>query len=252
VWLNVALSELTVASSIALFDNAAARSSVLPAVKLTLLMLQAQDWYATRSSSSSSDGVDEQWSQLQNALANASNVAQAIAAGPYDSFELRTKLEVQQLLAALELHPLLVTTAAWLTALLHQQRQGRTAVDAGSVVRNLSNSNAAAMYALDSSSSRNRSSGSSSSSSGKVLPHHAKVLEQLGMSAADPCRYMNAAGSQRVQAFFDAMLQASDVMLTSVFKAAALCLELSCAGSPLRNTHGPAAVTGPNQPYVTC
>jgi hypothetical protein len=126
---------------------------------------------------------------------------------------------VLQLLTALELHQLLLITAAWLTGLLHQQKQGRAAVHTASVVSSLSNSSAAAAYSLDSS--------NSSSSTVQVAPHHIKVLQLLGASALDPRKHSDPASCKEAIAFCSTMEAALNIMLPAVLKAAGFCLELS-------------------------
>uniref|UniRef100_A0A383VT63 Uncharacterized protein n=1 Tax=Tetradesmus obliquus TaxID=3088 RepID=A0A383VT63_TETOB len=246
LWLDITLFELTKASCTALFAEALPRSTLLPTVKLVLVTLRAQDHpvaaAAGSSSSSSSARAAEEplFIQMQSALALAVNIAQAITAGPYQQAELRQKHAVQQLLAAPELRQLMVAAAAWLTGLLHQQKQGRAAVDAASVVRSLSNSNAAATYT---------SAGSSSSSGGgggKVPPHHARVLALLGMSAADPCR----ASSESARKFNKSMLAKCDVSLTEVLKALSSGLEMIVEGSPLLSKQRRTAETSGGVAYA--
>jgi hypothetical protein len=109
------------------FTDAAMLASIMPAVKLMLVLLQAQEPEAmqARSSSSSStvtpnpDGVP--WQQVQTALGAACNLVQTLAAGPLLQFQLRSQPGVQQLLAAPELRQLLLATGACLAGVLHHQ-----------------------------------------------------------------------------------------------------------------------------------
>uniref|UniRef100_A0A383VQX1 Uncharacterized protein n=1 Tax=Tetradesmus obliquus TaxID=3088 RepID=A0A383VQX1_TETOB len=231
MWQTLALPNLTKTSSVALFDDAAKRGSCLPAMQLLLVVLRAQccpvassssssssrrsSGSRSRSSSSSSSAeADQAWERLQNLLAQWH---QTLHKPPLK-------------------HP-------WLTGLLHQQQQGRAAVDAAGVVRSLSNSSAAATYALGSSSSH---TGSSSSSTGaSVPPHHSRVLQLLGVSAVDPLSTGGPVSSQKARAFSDKMLQPAmfNIVFPAVLKAVGFCLEISAAGSPLRcPPQSPAAV----------
>jgi hypothetical protein len=238
LWVSILLPEASAASSNALFEDAATRTSVLPAVKLMLAVLRVHSSPAASSSGSniSYGSADKQWERVQNALVCATNLAQAITVGPRAGGEVRSKPLVQQVLTAPELQQLLIAAAAWMAGLLHQQQQGRAAVDAAAVVRCLSNSAAAATYAIDTSSrhsssskrssSSSKRSSSSSSSSIKVLPHHARVLELLEMSVliADPSCPNSPASTQSAREFCDIMLQ-DDIIVTAVFKAAGFCLD---------------------------
>jgi hypothetical protein len=206
---------------VGMFSNAAVCASILPAVKLMLVMLQAQSSSNPAATSHiNADGGNEQWAQVQAALSASMNVAQAVAAGRLQAdAALRSKPGVQQLLAAPELHQLLLITAAWLAGLLHQQKQGRAAVHTASVVRSLSNSSAAAAYALD--------GRSSSSSTIQVAPHHIKVLELLGAPALDSRKHSDPASCRDATDFCSTMLAALNSMLPAVLKAAGFCLEFS-------------------------
>jgi hypothetical protein len=208
-----------------LFSNADQCASVLPASQLMLVLLRAQQQHThptnsassigSSSSSSSSTagssvtdwswmvGQDEPAKQVQAALSAAATLAEAIAVGPRKQpWGSPQRLPgVMQLLATPDLHQLLITAVAWLTGLLHQQKQGMSAVPVERVLRCLSNSSAAAAVTLDdstaagssSSSSASAASPSSSSSSGsgsssdRVLPHHSRVLELLQVSAIALC-----------------------------------------------------------------
>jgi hypothetical protein len=224
-WTSLTMSELSIATCNALFDDAAWRASILPAVKLMLAILRAQ---GSPAASSGGGGIneDEQCVRVHNLMSAALNLAQAITVGPYAHAAVRDQPHVQQLLKTPELHQLMIAAAALLIGLLHQQQQGRAAVDAAAVVRCLSNSSAAATYATDTS-SRN------SSSSSKVPAHHARVLDVLGMSAlnAEPFCASKPASSQRSKEFHSSMLQNHDIVLPALLKALSYCLMISCEGS---------------------
>uniref|UniRef100_A0A383VPZ3 MYND-type domain-containing protein n=1 Tax=Tetradesmus obliquus TaxID=3088 RepID=A0A383VPZ3_TETOB len=248
LWQSLALQDLTEASMAALFNNAAKCATLLPAVKLMLVILQAQDCYAAGSSISSSGAAvaGQQLYQMQSALTCAVNLAQAIVAGPVQHTQLRSEPAVQQLLAAPELHQLLVVTAAWLTGLLHQQQQGRAAVDAAAVVRALGNSSAAATYALDSSCSS--SSGGGGGGGDEVPPHHSSVLHLLGVSAVDPCPPTHPVSSQQARDYNSSTLQRLDEYLPAVLQAAGVCLEIS--SDLLLTSQDPAAASSTS--YYSC
>jgi hypothetical protein len=182
---------LTVCSSrerehdVRLFSDAAALSSMLPAVKLLLVLLQAQEPQVLRhlrssTSSSSSDTESTTWHYVQLALSTACNLAKSIICGPGQRYALRQEPAVQQLLAAPELQQLMLVTGACLAGMLHQQQQGKAEASPAEVVRALSNTAAAAVYA-------------GSSSSSKLEPYHTKVLELLQVPAADPFRQSDPA-----------------------------------------------------------
>jgi hypothetical protein len=236
LWLNLVVDNLDAAGVVALFSDAAVCASILPAVKLMLVMLQAHSSSNPASTSHiNADGGNEPWAQVQTVLATVTNIAQALVAGPYADAVLRSKPGVMQLLTAPELHQLLLITAAWLAGLLHKQKQGRAAVHTASVVRSLSNSSAAAAYSLDT---------GSSSSSINVPPHHIKVLELLGAPAADPGKHSSPDSYKEASAFCSAVLHSLDIMLPTTLKAAGFCLEISSAGSPLAAGAGVPALGG--------
>jgi DNA mismatch repair ATPase MutL len=82
IWLNLVMDNLDAAGIAAVFSNAAVCASILPAVKLMLVMLQAQSSSNPAATSHiNADGGNEPWGQVQTALAVSTNVAQAIAAG---------------------------------------------------------------------------------------------------------------------------------------------------------------------------
>uniref|UniRef100_A0A383VM02 Uncharacterized protein n=1 Tax=Tetradesmus obliquus TaxID=3088 RepID=A0A383VM02_TETOB len=238
LWPQLALRELTTSTVVALFEDTALLASFLPVIKLSLVMLRAQRSNGS-SSSSSAGGDTEPWRQAQTALVAAVNMAKALAAGPCTHGAMRSKPAVLQLLTAPELHQLLLAAAAWLTGLLHQQQQGRAAVNAAAVVRALSNTSASATYALDS---------CSSNGSSKVLPHHSSVLELLGMPAVDPCPPSRAASSKQAADFprLAQRMLASNA-LAAVLQAAAMCLEVSADATPLVNGLAPAAAGSSSQ-----
>jgi hypothetical protein len=199
-------------------------------------MLQAQrSSNPTATSHTNAEGGNEPWGQVQTVLAAAMNVAQAVAAGPAGDAVLLSKPGVLQLLTVPELHQLLLITAAWLTGLLHQQKQGVAAVHTASVVRSLSNSSAAAAYSLDN---------SSSSSTIQVAPHHVKVLELLGAPALDPRKHSDPASCKEAIAFCSAVLHSLDVMLPAVLKAAGICLEVTSAPSQFTASRHISAADG--------
>jgi hypothetical protein len=242
-----------------LFSNADQCASVLPAVKLMLVLLRAQQQHtiptssASSSSSSSSSrggsgssssgatewswmvGSDEPANQIQAALSAASTLAEAIAMGLREQESLQSLPGVMQLLATPDLHQLLITAVARLTGLLHQQKQGMSGVPVESVLRCLGNTNAAAAVTLDddsSSSSSSDASAASPGSSSRVPTHHSKVLELLQASAADPLHGCGSADSQQPSSTLKA-LTASDAAPTSMADrlaaaliAAAFCLEI--------------------------
>jgi hypothetical protein len=223
LWSNITIEkQLDSAGVAALFSDSAACASILPAVKLMLVMLQAQSSSNPASTShTNEDSSSKPWAQVQAALATAVNVAQAITVGPHLQRHLRSRPGVMQLLTAPDLHQLLWITAAWMAGLLHQQKQGRATVHTSSIVRSLSNSSAAAPVIMTSSSD-------GSGSSIAVPPHHIKVLELLGAPAADPGKHSSPASAK---AFCNAVQQALDTTLPKILTAAGLCLEISHPGS---------------------
>jgi hypothetical protein len=178
------------------FTNAAVLSSILPAVKLMLVLLQAQEPHTLQArSSSSSTGTPDPFGlplqQVQTALGTACDLVQTLSARPLLQFHLRSKPGVTQLLAAPELQQVLVVTGACLGGVLYHQQVGQMEVPTADAVRLLSNTAATSVYAVSSSSSSSSTgidSRDSSSSSSKLEPHHAKVLELLRVPAADPLR----------------------------------------------------------------
>jgi hypothetical protein len=243
LWVNLALRNSDLPSSKALFEEAAPRASLLPAVKLMLALLQVRD--SPGASNNKCAGL--QWRQAQNVLSSAINIAQAIAFWPCSHPGVCAQPHVQQLLTAPELRQLLLAVAAWLVSVLHQQQQGQAAVDATAVVRCLSNSSAAATYATGTSSRR------SSSSSSKVPTRHARVLELLGVIALlpDPSCRNSPANSHRAKQFRDRMLQKFDFMISAVLRSAAFCMEISAEGSPLLNGEAPAATNQQDTYYLS-
>jgi hypothetical protein len=240
LWLNLVSdnNDLDAEGGLVLFSNAAVCPSVLPAVKLMLVVLQAQSSSNPAASShTTADEGNEPWAQVQTVLAAAADVAQAVADVPSDG-ALLCKPGVMQLLTAPGLHQLLLIIAAWLTGLLHQQKQGRAAVHTASVVRSLSNSAAAASYSSDS---------SSSSSTILVEPHHIKVLELLGAPALDPRKHSNPASCKEAKSFCSYMLRMLDIQLPVVLDAAGFCLDARARGRSAAGSTVPSAshMTGP-------
>jgi hypothetical protein len=229
LWLPLAIPNIDAAVGNALLEDATLRASFVSTVKLLLALLRVQSSPAARSSSSSSSSASKQWQRLQNALACTFNIAQAMAAGPCAHRAVRSQPCVQQAVASMELRQLLVATAAWLVGLLHQAQQGRASVDAAAVVRCLSNSSAAATYAMDTS--------SQNSSSNVVLPHHLKVLDILGVSAllANPLDPSSPASTQQANDYGSHTLRTSNILLYALFKATAYSVECSSESSTVDN-----------------
>jgi hypothetical protein len=212
--------------------NAAALSSILPAVKLMLVLLQAQEPHtlqARSSSSSSSTGHRDPFGlplqQVQTALGTACDLVQTISAGPLLQFHLRSKPGVEQLLAAPELQQLLVATGACLAGVLYHQQGGHMQVLTADAVRLLSNTAATSVYAVSSSSTGVNSRDSSSSS--KLEPHHAKVLELLRVPAADPLKQPDPASVTTAGFLTGQTPGAIHQMLSATCHVTELCLDTS-------------------------
>jgi hypothetical protein len=149
-----------------------------------------------------------------------------------------------QLLATPDLHQLLITAVAWLSGLLHQEKQGVAGVPVERVLHCLSNSSAAAAVTLDDSSSSDSealrsSAGSSSSSSSRVPPHHSRVLELLQVAALDPQRGSGSAHSHQLRSALDAF-DAADAAPNSVANrlSAALLAAALCLGRSRKSSSG--------------
>jgi hypothetical protein len=108
------MPNLDITSINAIVSDATVCASILPAVKLMLVMLQAQSSSSPAATSRlDADGGNETWAQVQTALSVSTNVAQAIAAGRVQGdAALQSNPGVLQLLTAPELHQLLLITAA--------------------------------------------------------------------------------------------------------------------------------------------
>jgi hypothetical protein len=227
LWHSVTIDKLDRAGITALYSDAARCASILPAVKLMLAILQAQSSSNPASTSrTNTDGGNEPWAQTRAVLATTLEVAQVLTAGSH----MRSKPGAMQLLTAPEVPQLLLITAAWLTGLLHQQKQGRAAVHTSSVVRSLSNSSAAAAYP--------RNSRGSSSSSAEVPPHHIQVLEMLGAPAADPGKHSSPASSQNARTLCTAIQQDLDFLLAATLTAAWDCIHIASPASCLAASMG--------------
>jgi hypothetical protein len=274
-----ALVQLTAGSSYhhTLFSNADQCASVLPASQLMMVLLRAQQQHSIlrnsagssssgSSSSSSSSATDWSWmvrkdepaKQVQAALSAATTLAEVIAIAAGEHKSLQRLPGVLQLLATPDLHQLLITSAAWLTGLLHQQKQGMSRVPVESVLDCLSNNSAAAAVvlpaALDdsrSSSSSNASGSSAGSSSSRVPPHHSRVLECLQLSAVDPLHSSGSARSQQPSSSLSAVNAANAApssvagRLAAVLLAAKFCLQIQ------RSSNGHWLIGGSSEDAVT-
>jgi hypothetical protein len=207
------------------FEDAAVCSTVLPAVQLMLALLRTQATLQCSSSSSSSSTDDELGHQVRRSLGSAITLAGAIHSRPYEQRRLLQYPGVLQLLTASELQDLLLVATAYLVELVYTQQQGKVAVDAASVLRNLSNSSAAAQYTTTTTTSSSSTHTSAAGSNTRAEPHHKSVFVLLGLPAKDICGPLQLVGcTPGARSFLQSLLPTLDTRLEVTMSAAACCM----------------------------